>query len=92
MKLNPPDEFNSSRIIVSANHIEHWVNGRKIMSAEVGSPEWDKRVASSKFSGDSGFGRNRLGRIMLTDHGAEVWYRNVVIRRPIATDGAPRGD
>ncbi|MCH8147422.1 MAG: sulfatase-like hydrolase/transferase [Planctomycetes bacterium] len=77
-----PGEFNTSRIVVRGDDIQHWLNGRLIMSATVGSPKWDKRVASSKFAGTPDFGRNRFGRIMLTDHGSEVWYRNFKITRP----------
>jgi hypothetical protein len=75
-------EYNTSRIVVRGDQIKHWLNGRLIVSATVGSPEWDKRIASSKFSDVPGFGRNRFGRIMLTDHGSEVWYRNFTITRP----------
>lgn len=86
MQVNPPGEFNSARIIVRGSHIEHWINGKLTVSAEVGSPDWDKRVAASKFSKETAFSRNRFGRIMLTDHGAEVWYRNLKIRRPAPDD------
>lgn len=78
--LKSPGEFNSSRIIVHGNHIEHWLNGERIASANVGDAEWDSRVADSKFSDAEAFSRNRFGRFMLTDHGAEVWYRNFTIR------------
>lgn len=90
--LNPVGEFNSSRIIVRGDHIEHWLNGRLVVSATVGSPEWDERVGSSKFSSETTFGRNRLGRIMLTDHGSEVWYRNLEIRRPASSDSVTDTD
>ncbi len=82
--LKPAGEFNSSRILVHGNHIEHWLNGERIASAIVGDEEWDKRVADSKFSDAEASSRNRFGRLMLTDHGAEVWYRNFSIR-PVAT-------
>lgn len=84
--LKPAGEFNSSRIVVHGNVIEHWLNGELIASADVGSEEWDRRVAASKFSDADGFSRNRFGRIMLTDHGAEVWYRNFRIRPVRRTD------
>ena len=72
-------EFNRGRIVVRGQRIEHWLNGRRIVCAIVGSPEWQARVALSKFKSVDGFGANRSGRIMLTDHNNEVWYRNVVI-------------
>jgi len=75
--LNPEPEFNTSQIIVVGNQIEHWLNGQRITRATVGDRAWDERVAQSKFSGAVDFSRNRFGRLMLTDHGAEVWYRNM---------------
>lgn len=78
--LNPPGEFNTARIVVHGNHIQHWLNGSLIVSAEVGSADWKHRVAQSKFSENPGFAENRLGKIMLTDHGGEVWYRNFDFR------------
>ena len=78
-QLRPVGEFNQSRIVVRGNHIEHWLNGARIVSADVGSREWYQRVAESKFRDVEGFGENRSGLIMLTAHGSEVWYRNIVL-------------
>ncbi|MGD9853604.1 MAG: DUF1080 domain-containing protein [Planctomycetaceae bacterium] len=74
--LHPAGEFNTAKIVVVNEVIEHWLNGRLIVRAIVGSPEWDRRIAGSKFNDDAGFGENRFGKLMLTDHGSEVWYRN----------------
>ena len=79
--LKPSGEFNTARIVVHNDRIQHWLNGRLIVSATVGDAEWDRRIAESKFNDVEGFGRNQLGRIMLTDHGSEVWYRNFRIQR-----------
>lgn len=78
--LNPPGQFNDGRIRVQGNRIEHWLNGRKIVEARVGGDEWQRRIAESKFADVEGFGENRFGKIMLTDHGDEVWYRNVYLK------------
>jgi hypothetical protein len=75
--LHPPGEFNSSRIVVCGNRLEHWLNGQQVLVAWVGSSQWQQQMAASKFSDVEGFGLNRYGRIMLTDHGSEVWYRNI---------------
>ncbi|MBT7356877.1 MAG: DUF1080 domain-containing protein [Rhodospirillaceae bacterium] len=64
---------------IRASGIDHWLNGQLIASATIGNTEWEKRIAESKFSDVPDFGRNAKGRIMLTDHGAEVWYRNLKI-------------
>jgi hypothetical protein len=75
--VNPSGQFNQSRIVVRGNRIEHWLNGKRIVVACVGSAEWNRRFAESKFADVPGFGWNREGRIMLTDHNSEVWYRNI---------------
>lgn len=79
-QLNATGEFNSTRIVVQGDRIEHWLNGKQILAATVGSPDWDERIAASKFSEEKNFGENRFGKIMLTDHGSEVWYRKVQLR------------
>lgn len=78
--LKPAGEFNRGRILVRQNHIEHWLNGHLIASADVGSETWQQDIANSKFNDVEGFGLNQQGRIMLTDHNDEVWYRNIFIR------------
>ena len=75
-RLRPAGEFNTSKIVVSDNRIMHWLNGELIVSAQVGDQQWHDRVAKSKFFDLDGFGENEIGRIMLTDHGSETWYRN----------------
>ncbi len=75
--FHPAGEWNSAKIVVNDYRIEHWLNGERILSVLVGSHEWYQRIACSKFNDDPGFGQNRFGRIMLTDHGSEVWYRNI---------------
>ncbi len=78
--LKPPGEFNTARIVVCGNSLQHWLNGRLIVSATVNSPEWRTRLAGSKFAELQNFAQNHRGRIMLTDHGSEVWYRNFKFR------------
>jgi hypothetical protein len=52
----------------------------KIVEYEIGSPDWEARVAASKFATMPKYGRNRKGHIVLQDHGDKVWYRNIKIR------------
>jgi hypothetical protein len=75
--LNPVGEYNQSRIVVCGQRLEHWLNGQLIVSADVGSPQWWAKKEESKFAETDGFGENRYGRIMLTDHQSDVWYRNL---------------
>jgi hypothetical protein len=74
----PAGEYNEARIVVQGNRIEHWLNGQRVVNATVGDEEWQRRIAASKFSDVPDFARNPRGKIMLTDHGSEVWYRNFV--------------
>jgi hypothetical protein len=68
--------------------IEHWMNGKKIVEADLTTDEWQKRLAKSKFSPHQDFARNNVGQIMLTDHGSEVWYRNLILT-PLETKEIP---
>jgi hypothetical protein len=76
-RLLPAGQFNSSRIVVQQDRVQHWLNGQLIVSATVGDDDWRSRVAASKFADLDDFGRNSRGKIMLTDHGSEVWFRNL---------------
>lgn len=76
----PMGEWNQSRILVRGNHVEHWLNGKKVLSYELGSPELKAAIAKSKFKDVKNFGEKIPGHILLTDHGDEAWYRNVKIR------------
>jgi type 1 glutamine amidotransferase len=78
--LKPVGQWNEGRIVVTGNHVEHWLNGVKVVTAELHSDDWNKRVAASKFAAWSLFGTKAKGRIDLQDHGDEVWYRSIRIR------------
>ena len=78
--IKPPGEWNTSRILVRGNHVEHWLNGIKVLAYELGSPEVRAALAKSKFKDEPGFGEKIKGRIMLTDHYDEAWFRKIRIR------------
>jgi hypothetical protein len=80
--LKPVGEFNQGRVLVRGNHVEHWLNGAKVLEYELGSPALQAAVAKSKFKDVAGFGTKIAGRILLQDHGDEVCYRNVKIQAP----------
>jgi len=78
--LKPPGEWNSSRVLIRGNHVEHWLNGAKVLEYELGSDVVKAGVATSKFKNAPGFGTKIKGHIMLTDHQDECWFRNIKIR------------
>jgi hypothetical protein len=79
-KLNPIGEFNQTRIVIKGNHIEHWLNGMKVVEFERGGEALKKHIAESKFKNIKGFGEIAKGHILLQDHGNAAWYRNIKIR------------
>lgn len=80
--VKPPGEVNSSRIIVKGDHVEHWLNGTKVLEYECGSEAVKAAVQASKFKNTAGFGTRLKGHILLQDHGTPVWFRNLKIRVP----------
>lgn len=79
----PLGEWNDVRIVVTGPHVEHWLNGVKLLEYELWSPDWEARVKASKFGDHPGYGRATQGHIGLQDHESPVWYRNIKIR-PLA--------
>ena len=77
--LKPVGEWNSTRIIVRGMHVEHWLNGRKILEYDRGSDAFRAAVARSKFKDIPGFGEWADGHILLQEHGSVVSFRNVKI-------------
>ena len=77
----PPGEWNHARIVVNGSHVEHWLNGEKLLEYELWTDDWKQRVAASKFKGMPAYGLAKTGHIALQgDHGW-VAYRNIRIRR-----------
>jgi hypothetical protein len=79
-RSKPPGEWNRSRLLIQGNHIEHWLNGEKVLAFELGSPEVKAALAKSKFKDAPGYGDKIKGQILLTNHHDEAWYRNIRIR------------
>ena len=80
-ELRDPGEYNSSKIVFDGNHGEHWLNDELILSFDLETPEFDSLMALSKYRDIVGFADRRSGHIVLQDHGDDVWYRSIKIRR-----------
>jgi len=78
--MNPVGEWNNSKIVVNGNHVEHWLNGTKVVEYELNSAEWIKLRDASKWKDFKGYGLTKKGHIDLQDHGNEVWFRNIMIK------------
>ena len=77
----PVGEWNSARILVSGDHVEHWLNGVRTVEYELGSADWLERVAASKFNAWPEYGKASRGHIGLQEHGDKVAFRSIKIRR-----------
>ena len=79
--LKPVGEWNRTRILAKGSHVEHWLNGVKLLEYELWSPEWEAKVKSSKFAMYPNFGRAKKGHIGLQgDHNGALAFRNIRVR------------
>lgn len=86
----PAGEWNTSKIVVKGNKIEHYQNGVKVVSYTVRTPEWTQLLQASKFSEakwplafellNHVGGKTESGVIGFQDHGDDVWYKNVTVK------------
>ena len=76
----PVGSWNDVRLLVNGAHVEHWMNGVKIVEYDLGSPDWLSRVVVSPFRDVPAYGREPRGHIAIQDHGDRVAYRNIKIK------------
>jgi hypothetical protein len=79
-RINPPGEWNRAVIVVRGRHVEHWLNGFKVVDYDRGSPVFRALVAQSKFAKEPYFGEAQQGPILLQDHGDRVDFRSIKLR------------
>ena len=78
--VNPIGEWNHARIFVSGKHVEHWLNGAKVLEYERGGEVFLAHKAQSKFKDMKDFGKAEKGHILLQEHGNRVYFQNIKIR------------
>jgi hypothetical protein len=78
--VKPAGEWNEARIVSKNASYEFHLNGTKVVSFTMHTPEWDQMIANSKFKDMPAFGKATKGHIALQDHGDKVWFRNIRIK------------
>ena len=78
--VKPAGQWNTARVLANGNHVEHWLNGTKLLEYELGSDDWKQRIEKSKFRTMPLYGRASTGHIGLQDHGDLVEFRNIRIK------------
>jgi hypothetical protein len=79
-RLRPVGEWNDSRLVFRGPHGEHWLNGARVVTFDLGSPEMRAALAASKYRAIPWFAVRRRGHVVLQDHDDAVWFRDVKIR------------
>jgi len=79
--VKPFGEWNTARIVVKGAHVEHWLNGQKVVEYELWSPDWKAKVAASKFHAYANYGLAHTGYIGIQgDHPGTLSLRHIRIR------------
>ncbi len=86
--MNPPEldatlpagKWNHTVIIVNRGHVEHWLNGKRVVTCEMWTEAWNKAKAEGKWKDYPGYGISKKGHIALQDHGGETWFKNIKIQ------------
>lgn len=88
--VHPQGKWNSSRIVWDNGHVEHWINGHKILEFEAYTDDWFARKNSGKWKDAPEYGLARRGVICLQDHGYPASFRNIKIKElPHRTNSKP---
>jgi len=76
----PAGQWNHTKIVVQGAHVEHWLNGTKVVEYELWSDDWQRRVEGCKWKDHPDYGRRKSGHLVLQDHGDRVAYREIRVR------------
>lgn len=79
--VKPAGEWNATRIVVDGAHVEHWMNGKKLLEYKLWSPEWEAKVKATKFAAWPRYGREKVGHVGIQgDHTGALALRNLRIK------------
>lgn len=78
--LYPAGEWNTTKIVVSPEATEHWLNGKKLLSFKPYTDDWYERKNSGKWENAPDYGKFKTGYIAFQDHGSSLWFKNVKIK------------
>ncbi len=79
-KLKPVGEWNTSKIVFDKGHVEHWLNGKKIVEFQAWDDKWTKEKKEGKWKDYPDYGLAKKGLIALQDHGHKAYFKNIMIR------------
>ena len=79
-KLKPVGDWNEAKIVVRGRHIEHWLNGEKVVDVEAKGADWEAAVKTSKYAKEPDYGVAESGPIVIQDHNDRVSFRNMKVR------------
>jgi hypothetical protein len=76
----PVGEWNHTRIVVNNGHVEHWLNGTKVVDYQLWTDDWKAKKTTGKWKDAAGYALSKKGHIALQDHGSEAWFKNIKIK------------
>ena len=80
-EVKPLDEWNTSRIVVKGSHVQHFLNGKKVVEYDLWTDEWYENKSNCKWKDKPLYGMAKKGHIGLQDHGGLTQFRNMKIRK-----------
>ncbi len=78
--VKPAGEYNHAKIIVNKGHVEHWLNGTRVVEYDLWSPEWKRLKEKSKWKNVPTYCKSPRGNIALQDHGGGTWFKNIKLK------------
>ena len=76
----PVGQWNTAKVVADGRHVEHWLNGVKLLEYDLGSDDWNQRIAASKFKDMPKFAKAMKGHLCLQDHSDRIEFRNIKVR------------